>query len=297
MTNHPIDSALADSERTFEIDLLNKVTGTNYPKASVYGTNTLGQVAQEYGTDIGINPDDSKILFENKRTGASTSDMGETIAGLGLQAGDVLAISDNAGVAAVDFEAAKLNGCPEPPFSIDLCNKVTGTNYPKASVYGTNTLGQVAREYGADIGINPDDSKILFENKRTGASTSDMGETIAGLGLQAGDVLAISDNAGVAAVDFEAAKLNGCPEPPFSIDLRNKVTGTNYPKVSVYGMNTLGQVVQEYGTDIGIDPNNRKNLFENERTGASTSDMGETIAGLGLQEGDILVICDNRAVA
>ena len=128
MTNYPIDDALAASEGTFEIDLLNKVTGTTYPQAAVYGTNTLGQVLKEYAVDIGVNPKDSKILFENKRTGASTSDTNETIDGLGLQEGDVLAISDNAGVAA-----------DEETFEIDLLNKVTGTTYPQAAVYGTNT--------------------------------------------------------------------------------------------------------------------------------------------------------------
>ena len=70
MTNYPIDGALAATEDAFEIDLLNKVTGTTYPQAAVYGTNTLGQVLQEYSVDIGVNPNDSKILFENKRTGA-----------------------------------------------------------------------------------------------------------------------------------------------------------------------------------------------------------------------------------
>ena len=99
MTNYPIDGALAASEGAFEIDLLNKVTGTNYPQAAVYGTNTLGQVLKEYAVDIGVIPNDSKILFENKRTGVSTSDINETIEGLDLQTGDVLAISDNAGVA------------------------------------------------------------------------------------------------------------------------------------------------------------------------------------------------------
>ena len=187
MTNYPIDGALAASEGIFEIDLLNKVTGTNYPKAAVRGANTLGQVSREYGVDLGINPNDSKILFENKRTGASTSDTNETVEDLGLQEGDVLAISDNAGVAA-----------DEETFEIDLLNKVTGTTYPQAAVYGTNTLGQVLQEYAVDIGVNPHDSKILFENKRTGASTSDTNETVEGLDLQEGDVLAISDNAGVA---------------------------------------------------------------------------------------------------
>ena len=66
MTNYPIDEALAATEGTFEIDLLNKVTGTTYPQAAVFGTNTLGQVLQEYAVDIGVNPNDSKILFENK---------------------------------------------------------------------------------------------------------------------------------------------------------------------------------------------------------------------------------------
>ena len=65
----------------------------------MYGANTLGQDLQEYAVDIGVNPNDSKILFENKRTGASTSDTNETVEGLDLQEGDVLAISDYAGVA------------------------------------------------------------------------------------------------------------------------------------------------------------------------------------------------------
>ena len=180
MTNYPIDGALVATEGIFEIDLLNKVTKTTYPRAAVYGTNTLGQVLQEYAVDIGVNPNDSKIIFENKRTGVSTSDTNETVEGLGLQEGDVLAISDNA------------------EFAIDLRNKVTGTTYRRAVVCGTITLGRVLREYAVDIGVNPDDSKILFENKRTGASTSDTNETVGGLDLQEGDELAISDNAGVA---------------------------------------------------------------------------------------------------
>lgn len=187
MTNYPIDGALAATEGVFEIDLLNKATGTNYTKAAVCGANTLGQVLKGYAADIGVNPNDSKIIFENKRTGASTSDANETVESLGLQEGDVLAFSDNAGVAA-DEEA----------FDIVLLNKATGTTYPRAVVYSVNTLGQVIKEYAADIGVNPNDSKILFENKRTGASTSDTNETVGGLQLQAGDVLAICDNAGVA---------------------------------------------------------------------------------------------------
>ena len=275
MTNYPIDGALAATEGAFEIDLLNKVTGTTYPQAAVYSTNTLGQVLQEYAVDIGVNPHDSKILFENKRTGASTSDINETVENLGLQEGDVLAISDNAGVAA-----------DENSFEIDLLNKVTGTTYPQAAVYDTNTLGQVLQEYAVDIGVNPNDSKILFENKRTGASTSDTNETIAGLDLQEGDVLAISDNAGVAA-----------DENIFEIDLLHKVTGVTCPQVVVYGTNTLGQVFQEYAIDIGVNPDSTRVLFENKRTGAFTSDTNETIEVLDLQEGDMLAIEDYGYVA
>ena len=270
MTNKSIEGALAATENTFEIDLLNKVTGTTYPQAIVYGTNTLGQVLNEYALDIGVNPDDDKILFENKRTGASTSDTNETVAGLGLQEGDVLAISDNAGVAGED-----------DAFKIDLLNKVTGTTYPQAAVYGTNTLGQVLKEYALDIGVNPDDNKILFENKRTGASTSDTNETVAGLDLQEGDVLAISDNAGVAA-----------EEGAFEIDLLNKLTGTTYPHVAVYEENNLGQVYKEYAVDLGLEPENPYIFFENKRTGEVANKMDKTVSELGLQKGDILTMCE-----
>jgi len=93
------DNALQVVEDVYEINLLNKVTGTNYIGVPVYGANTLAQVLGEYAVDIGINPDDSNFLFENKRTGRSTSDSAETIEGLELYEGDVLAISDDARVA------------------------------------------------------------------------------------------------------------------------------------------------------------------------------------------------------
>ncbi len=99
MTNNSIEAALDAVEATFEIDLINKVTGTTYPQAAVYGTNTLGQILNEYADDIGVNRKTAKVLFENKRTGNSTSDSNETVEGLGLQAGDVLAISDDCPVA------------------------------------------------------------------------------------------------------------------------------------------------------------------------------------------------------
>lgn len=99
MKNASIDGALLSAQEAYEIDLVNKATATTYPRASIYGSNTLGQILQEYAVDIGVNPNDRKIIFENKRTGVSTSDTDETAEGLGLEAGDVLAVSDNAGVA------------------------------------------------------------------------------------------------------------------------------------------------------------------------------------------------------
>ena len=47
MNEKPIETALEEVEGAFEIDLLNKVTGVNYPKAAVYGDNTLGQILEE----------------------------------------------------------------------------------------------------------------------------------------------------------------------------------------------------------------------------------------------------------
>jgi len=98
MTNESIDAALSANE-AFSIDLLNKITGATYRQASVYATNTLSQILDEYADDIGVNPKSSKIVFENKRTNQSTSDRGETVARLNLQEGDILAISDDATVA------------------------------------------------------------------------------------------------------------------------------------------------------------------------------------------------------
>lgn len=98
MTNYPIDSVLDTEENTIVIDLLNSVTGTPFPEVPVYKSNTLGQVIKEYHEDLGINPD-AKLQFRNKRTGMDTKDSNETVQGLGLEEGDVLAICDDGNVA------------------------------------------------------------------------------------------------------------------------------------------------------------------------------------------------------
>ena len=93
MTNYSNNDILNENEGIFVINLLNKMTGTTYPQVAVYNNNTLGQVLQEYGEDLGVNPNDSKILFENKRTGNSTTDGNETIERFELHEGDILALS------------------------------------------------------------------------------------------------------------------------------------------------------------------------------------------------------------
>ena len=99
MTNNPIEKHLTAAEGKFEIELLNKVTNAGYPRAEVYPNNTLGQILVEYAVDLGVDPDDSKVNFENKRTGETTPKRDMTVAEFGLQAGDVLVVYDNAGVA------------------------------------------------------------------------------------------------------------------------------------------------------------------------------------------------------
>ena len=86
MTNNPIEKDLTAAEGKFEIELLNKVTNAGYPRAEVYPNNTLGQILVEYAVDLGVDPDDSKVNFENKRTGETTPKRDMTVAGFGWKA-------------------------------------------------------------------------------------------------------------------------------------------------------------------------------------------------------------------
>ena len=182
LTNYSIDAALEEKEKMMTIDLVNKSSGTTYPQVSIYSDNTLGQILEEYRTDIGITSSE-KIIFENKRTGVSTCDMNETIEGLGLENGDVLAICDSGEVA----------GSDDLVF-IDLLNGATDTCYPQAEVYKDNTLGQIIEEYADDLGINSGADKIIFTNKRTAKTTSDLSMTVEGFELCSGDVMTINDD-------------------------------------------------------------------------------------------------------
>lgn len=56
MTNYPIDGALAATEGAFEIDLLNKVTGTTYPDLGVFysGTDKVSGAARAASSPVCI---------------------------------------------------------------------------------------------------------------------------------------------------------------------------------------------------------------------------------------------------
>lgn len=99
MNNYPIDNALDNAEGIFEIDLVNGLSGTTFPRVPVTGKNTFNQILSEYGHEIEIDIGESKVQFTNKRTGQQTNDRNETLESLGFENGDVLSVVDNCGVA------------------------------------------------------------------------------------------------------------------------------------------------------------------------------------------------------
>ncbi len=86
-------------------------------------------------------------------------------------------------------------------------------------------------------------------------------------------------------------------EGTINIDLLNKANGTTYPQAVVLETNTLGQILEEYAADIGINPKNSKIIFTNKRTSRETSNVNETVKGFELREGDVLAIVDDGGVA
>ena len=81
-------------------------------------------------------------------------------------------------------------------------------------------------------------------------------------------------------------------ESAFEINVTHKLKGTTYPKVIVFGSNTLDQILKEYAGDIGINPNAHWIKFENKRTVVQTSDKTMTITEFGLIGGDHLLFID-----
>ncbi len=165
---------------------------------------------------------------------------------------------------------------------LNLMNKQTGESYSNASVLEENTIEQILKEYAADIGVDPQRHNLLFSNNRTGHETSNRKAAVRDLDLKDGDVLVILQD-------------NACQDDPegiIKIDLVNRLNGKFYLNVRLYPENSMAQILTEFAKELGIDP--RKNiLFLNKRTGKETEDRSVAAGELGLETGDVLVICED----
>lgn len=99
-------------------------------------------------------------------------------------------------------------------------------------------------------------------------------------------------------VDTMLQKKAEANDQPFKINIHNRISNQK-AEVLVLGANTLGQVVQGYGHQIGLKSENNKFKFynlngDNKR---DTSDLNETISAFGIGEGDTLGISDEGSVA
>ncbi len=86
-------------------------------------------------------------------------------------------------------------------------------------------------------------------------------------------------------------------EEVIEIAITSDGSGATFPKARAYMNNTLGQLLDGYATDIGVDPNSEKIIFINSRTNKSTSDKNMTVEEFGLFSGDVLKIEDDSGVA
>ena len=99
MKNEAFYEPVAVTEKTIEINLINKASGVYFPGVPVYEANTLGQILGEYAEDLGIDLHAGKYIFENRSTGFSTADFQVTVKEFGLQNGGELVLLDEGGVA------------------------------------------------------------------------------------------------------------------------------------------------------------------------------------------------------
>lgn len=83
---------------------------------------------------------------------------------------------------------------------------------------------------------------------------------------------------------------------PFQIYMQNKVTQEKH-SIFVLGDNTMGQILEGYGSKIGIKAGNKKVLFFNKRTGQQSNGLDTTVRQIGLCAEDILQITDDGSVA
>ena len=83
----------------------------------------------------------------------------------------------------------------------------------------------------------------------------------------------------------------------FEIDVTNKLSGVFVDgKVRVLPENTLGQILQNYADDIGVEKS-KAVIFENKRTNKETTDRTMTVSKFELRNGDVLSMNDDGSVA
>lgn len=82
----------------------------------------------------------------------------------------------------------------------------------------------------------------------------------------------------------------------YEITCKNQLTGAK-DSLPIFGDNSLGQILEGVAAGIGINQNNKKVIFTNERTKKSTGDQSMLAADFGLTEGDCLGITDGGHVA
>lgn len=85
-------------------------------------------------------------------------------------------------------------------------------------------------------------------------------------------------------------------EGDFEIDLVNGLSGVTYVNAPVWLTSTMNEIVQEYHTDLGINPK-AKVHFVNKRTGKEETDGACSVEQMGLKAGDVLCIIDDGCVA
>ena len=153
----------------------------------------------------------------------------------------------------------------EEVIEIAITSDGSGATFPKARAYMNNTLGQLLDGYAKDIGVDPKSEKIIFINSRTNKSTSDKNMTVEEFGLFSGDVLKIEDDSGVAGFSDEEIDMEFANDEIIEISLKNQVSGATYPHARVYVNNTLGQLLDVFAKDVGVNPNYQKIFFVNKR--------------------------------
>ncbi len=81
----------------------------------------------------------------------------------------------------------------------------------------------------------------------------------------------------------------------YEISVKNE-NSSGKVRILVYPENTLNQVFKDTAKDIGLDVNEKHNIFINENND-TTSDGNTTLIGFGIKEGSLLRIAPDGVVA